>query len=94
MGLRASMELSRLKGDVMFKVWPSERTVLIRADKGMGSKTYSEGASRFFDLENWTSNIELHELHGSHFGILHPNSGLAKIINKVLDHGDEASMKN
>jgi hypothetical protein len=65
-------------------VWPSKRTVLIRADKGVGSQPYAKGASRLFDLDKWTSDVELHELHGSHFGILNPNSGLAEIINEVL----------
>ena len=86
MGLRASMDTSKREeeGTLKDKVWPSKRTVLVRADKGVASQPYAEGASRLFDLEKWVSDVELHELHGSHFGILNPDSGLAEIINEVL----------
>jgi fatty acid synthase, animal type len=86
MGLRASMDASQREEDGILEdvVWPSKRTVLIRADKGVASQPYAKGASRLFDLDNSTSDVELHELHGSHFGILNPNSGLAEILNEVL----------
>jgi fatty acid synthase, animal type len=86
MGLRASIDASKREEDGTLKdvLWPSKRTVLIRADKGVASQPYAKGASRLFDLDNLTSDVELHELRGSHFGILNPNSGLAEIINEVL----------
>lgn len=86
MGLRASMDASQCEEDGILEdvVWPSKRTVLIRADKGVASQPYAKGASRLFDLDNSTSDVELHELHGSHFGILNPNSGLVEILNEVL----------
>ena len=87
MGLRASMDTSKREEEGRLKdmVWPSKRTVLVRTDKGVASQTYAEGASRLFDLDKWVSDVELHELHGSHFGILNPDSGLAEIINEVLE---------
>jgi len=87
MGLRASIDASKRLEDGTLKdeVWPSKRTVLICADKGVASQPHAAGASRLFDLDNWVSNVELHELHGSHFGILNPNSGLVEIINEVLN---------
>jgi hypothetical protein len=90
MGVRASMDVTKREKDGMLKdeIWPSERTVLVRADKGVASQPHAEGASRLFDLERWTANVELYELHGSHFGILNPNSGLAEIMNMVLEDGD------
>ena len=86
MGLRASMDASQREedGTLADAVWPSNPAVLIRADKGVASQPYAKGASKSFDLDSWTSDVELHELHGSHFGILNPNSGLAEVINEVL----------
>jgi fatty acid synthase, animal type len=89
MGVRASMDATQREKDGTLKdeIWPSQRTVLIRADKGVASQPHAVGASRLFDLECWTSNVEMYELHGTHFGILSPNSGLVEIINKVLEEG-------
>jgi hypothetical protein len=87
MGIRASTDAMKREeyGTLKDEIWPSERTVLIRADNGIASQAHAKGASRLLDLDTWTSNVELYELHGSHFGILNPNSGLAEIMNKVLE---------
>jgi len=87
MGVRASTEMKE-EWTFKDKVWPPERTVLIRADKGVGSESYSEGASKLLDLDLWTSNVELHELHATHFGIFNPKSGLPDIMNKILEQRD------
>lgn len=96
MGVQASLDVTKRKKDGTFKdeIWPSTRTVLIRADEGIGSQPHAEGASRLFDLENWMSNVEMHELRGSHFGMLNPNSGLADVMNKVIEQGDVGHKAN
>jgi len=85
MGIRASTDISRqqdAKESTPF--WPAKRTVLIRASEGISTKSYVDGASRLFDLENWTSDVELYDVPGTHFSILNPASGLAEILNGIV----------
>jgi fatty acid synthase, animal type len=94
MGLRASQSASErekngtLLDDDEMMIWPSKRTVLIRADKGVRAQPYAEGVSELLDLEKWAGatgvEVELRVLGGSHFGILNPDSGLAEVVNDVL----------
>ncbi|KZT06920.1 polyketide synthase [Laetiporus sulphureus 93-53] len=86
MGVRASMDVNKREADgsLFTEVWPSKRTVLVRAEQGVSAQSYAEGASKLLDLEIWTSDVELHELPGTHFGILNPDSGLAEILNGIV----------
>ena len=82
MGIRASTEISRQQN--AGESTPAKRTVLIRASEGIFTQSYSDGASRFFDLENWASDVELYDVPGTHFSILSPASGLAEILNGIV----------
>jgi len=85
MGIRASTEISRQQNAGEYTpFWPAKRTVLIRASEGIFTQSYSDGASRFFDLENWASDVELYDVPGTHFSILSPASGLAEILNGIV----------
>ncbi|KAJ3555439.1 hypothetical protein NM688_g2577 [Phlebia brevispora] len=66
------------------KVWPSARTIFVRAKDGLFAQSASEEASAWFDPDLWRSDVEIHELPGTHFGVLNPHSGLADILNEVL----------
>ncbi|KDQ58084.1 hypothetical protein JAAARDRAFT_57854 [Jaapia argillacea MUCL 33604] len=65
------------------KPWPTSRTVLIKGTDGVGSQSYSEGASEAFDLDKFTDTVEVYSLEGTHFSILHPNSGIAEVLMDV-----------
>ncbi|KDQ50123.1 hypothetical protein JAAARDRAFT_711195 [Jaapia argillacea MUCL 33604] len=65
------------------KPWPTSRTVLIKGTDGVGSQSYSEGASDSFDLDRFTDTAEVYTLEGTHFSILHPNSGIAEVLMHV-----------
>ncbi|PCH43240.1 hypothetical protein WOLCODRAFT_74423 [Wolfiporia cocos MD-104 SS10] len=86
MGVRASKEVLKREEDGTLKdlAWPTARTVLVSATNGVAVQPYAVGASKYFDLEAWAPHIELHELPGTHFGLLNPDSGLAEVINGVL----------
>lgn len=86
MGVRASMETLKLErsGALANQIWPATRTVLIRASDGVATQGVAEGASRAYDLEDWAPDVELHEVEGTHFGILNPDSGLSGILNEVF----------
>lgn len=86
MGLRASEDLAQRKklGALDDFPWPSSRTILVRADDGVGAQPAAEGSSKFLDLDSWTSDIEMRELPGTHFGILSPSSGLADVLNEMM----------
>jgi fatty acid synthase len=87
MGIRVSLDISRkLDAGEVAPVWPTDRTVLIRAKQGVSTQSYADGASRLFDLDRWVpSDVELYEVEGTHFGILNPDSGLAEILNDVVE---------
>jgi fatty acid synthase len=87
MGIRVSLEIARKQeSGEPIPLWPTDRTVLVRATQGMSTQSYADGASRVFDLERWVPNgVELYEVEGTHFGILNPDSGLAEILNDVVE---------
>ncbi|KAF9242059.1 polyketide synthase [Melanogaster broomeanus] len=86
MGLRACMENARRKEADKFHnaVWPSARTVVIRADQGIGTQPVAEGLSPAFNVDLQAPDMELYELAGTHFGVLNPQSGLPQVLEKVL----------
>ncbi|EPQ50300.1 polyketide synthase [Gloeophyllum trabeum ATCC 11539] len=79
MSIRASKDLA----EEMKKPWPSERTVLIRAQGGVATKPQFKGASRALGLDKWAAHVDVHELPGTHFGILNPDNGIADVLNGV-----------
>jgi len=75
---------------------PAARTIFIRATDGMGvrrradaeaeSQVKSDASSEPRDRNWWTSEagVETHSLPGTHFGMLHPRSGIVEVLNEVL----------
>ncbi|KAF9238192.1 polyketide synthase [Melanogaster broomeanus] len=86
MGLRACVENLRREKAGKFEdaSWPATRTVVIRADKGIGCQPVSEGLSPAFNVELQAPDVELYEVPGTHFGVLNPQSGLPQVLEKVL----------
>lgn len=86
MGLRASEDLAQRRklGALDDFTWPSSRAILVRADHGVGAQPAAEGSSRFLDLDLLTSDIDMRELPGTHFGVLSPHSGLANVLNELM----------
>ncbi|KIJ60886.1 polyketide synthase [Hydnomerulius pinastri MD-312] len=75
-------------GEIDNSVWPTARTVVIRAEDGIGRQSVSEGLSPAFDVELRAPDAEFYILPGTHFGILHPQSGLPQLLEQVekCDH--------
>nr|ART89046.1 polyene polyketide synthase 1 [Agaricomycetes sp.] len=86
MGIRASKESLKLRrsGTQTTQPWPAARTVLVRASNGLATATTALGVSQALDMDVWVPDVQLHELEGSHFGILSPDSGLSGILNEVF----------
>ncbi|KAF9237185.1 polyketide synthase [Melanogaster broomeanus] len=86
MGIRASIEALRREKAGKFDnaAWPAARTIVIRASKGTGSQAVAEGLSPAFDVDLCAPDVVLHELAGTHFGILNPKSGLPRLLENVL----------
>ncbi|KAI0917773.1 Type I Iterative Polyketide synthase (PKS) [Taiwanofungus camphoratus] len=89
MGLRAAIEWEKVVGTSHSRafsqvMWPTKRTVLIKASKGVASLSHASSVSPMFSLEKHTSAVEVHELQGTHFGILHPESGIVDVMTKIL----------
>ncbi|KAF9230714.1 hypothetical protein BU15DRAFT_56934 [Melanogaster broomeanus] len=86
MGTRASIEALRREeaGKSDNAAWPAMRTVVIRANKGIGDKLVAENLSRAFDIDLYAPDVELYEREGTHFGIFNPQSGLAQLLDEIL----------
>ncbi|KAF9239507.1 hypothetical protein BU15DRAFT_74658 [Melanogaster broomeanus] len=86
MGTRASIEALRREeaGKSDNAAWPAMRTVVIRANKGIGDKLVAENLSRAFDIDLYAPDVELYEREGTHFGIWNPQSGLAQLLDEIL----------
>ncbi|CCM04590.1 uncharacterized protein FIBRA_06771 [Fibroporia radiculosa] len=71
-------------GEIVNPVWPAARTVVIAAEDGIRRQSVSEGLSPAFDVDLRAPDAELYTLPGTHFGILHPQSGLPQLLEQIL----------
>ncbi|KAL4254858.1 hypothetical protein ABKN59_004677 [Abortiporus biennis] len=102
MGVRASLEVKRSgmvfagsrkdssesleEGQVLIE-WPANRTVLVKATRGLRLDSWAQGVSNVFDLQRQIGDedkVEVYDVEGSHFGILNPASGLVEVLREVL----------
>ncbi|KIJ60835.1 polyketide synthase [Hydnomerulius pinastri MD-312] len=85
MAVRACISAIRQEqvGETNNSVWPTARTVVIRADDGIGRQWVSEGLSPAFDVDLRAPDAEFYMLPGTHFGVLHPQSGLPQLLEQA-----------
>ncbi|CCM04557.1 uncharacterized protein FIBRA_06738 [Fibroporia radiculosa] len=76
--------LEERAGKIVDPVWPAAKTVVIAAEDGIRRQSASEGLSPAFDVDLRAPDAELYTLPGTHFGVLHPQSGLPQLLEQVL----------
>ncbi|CCM06115.1 uncharacterized protein FIBRA_08364 [Fibroporia radiculosa] len=76
--------MQQKQAGVIEKPWPATRTVVIVAEDGLRRQSMSEGLSPAFDVDLRAPDAELYTLPGTHFGVLHPQSGLPQLLEQVL----------
>jgi len=86
MGVRATIEALRREeaGKSDDAAWPTTRTIVIRATKGICDQAVSEGLSPAFDVDLYVPDVELYDREGTHFGIWNPQSGLPQLLDEIL----------